>query len=130
LTRGTVYGAGTATSWQEGEQARPGISGHTPAYGQTHLEWALRLPPAPLQLAFGAAIVKGGEQVTFSVMVNGLPVWNGGWPGSGKLLPGVVDLTRWAGQPVLLSLVTDADGANNCDWAVWVEPRLEPATVR
>jgi hypothetical protein len=34
------------------------------------------------------------------------------------------DLSRWAGQPVLLSLVTDSDGPYDCDWACWGEPRL------
>jgi hypothetical protein len=38
-----------------------------------------------------------------------------------------VDLSPYAGQVVLLSLVTDSLGTNNCDWAVWTQPRLEAA---
>jgi len=37
----------------------------------------------------------------------------------------VVDLSPWAGQTVLLGLITDSDGANICDWAHWGEPTLE-----
>jgi hypothetical protein len=127
MTPGAVYGGGSPTTWTDGDQTRPGLSGHTPAWGQTHLEWALTLPEAPLRLRFGAGVVKGGEQLSFAVLVNGLPAWNGGWPGAGRMMDGAVDLSRWAGQSVLLSLVTDAEGSNNCDWAVWVEPRLEAA---
>ncbi len=127
MTPGSVFGAGKPSAWTDGEQTRPGLSGHTPAWGQTHLEWALRLPGTPLCLSFGAGVNKGGEQLSFSVLVNGLPVWQGGWPGSGRMVEGRVDLTPYAGQEILLSLVTDAEGSNNCDWGVWVEPRLEAA---
>ena len=34
------------------------------------------------------------------------------------------DLSEWAGQLVVLSLVTDSDGPFNCDWACWGEPTL------
>lgn len=125
MTPGSVFGAGSPAAWTDGEQTRPGLSGHTPAWGQTHVEWALKLPDTPLRLRFGAGVNKGGEQLSFLVLVNGLRVWEGGWPGSGKVTEGSVDLGRHAGQEVLLSLVTDAEGSNNCDWGIWVEPRLE-----
>jgi hypothetical protein len=125
LTPGSVYGAGTPAQWTDGPQALPALNGHTPAWGQTHLEWLLHLPSQLLRLAVGAGIRKGGEQVAFRILVNGLVVWDGGDPGSGRMVTGSVDLSPWAGQPVLLSLVTDSLGSNNCDWAVWVDPRLE-----
>jgi hypothetical protein len=127
LTRGSVFGGGDATTWKDDAGTRPAINGHTPAWGQTHLEWALALPPQPLRLRFDAGIVKGGEQVSFTVLLNGIPAWHAGWPGAGRSVPATLDLTPWAGQPLLLSLVTDADGTNNCDWAIWIEPRLEAA---
>jgi len=128
LTPGSVYGGGAPSQWKDGEKLVPGINGHTPGWGQTHLEWLLRLPPQPLRLAFGTGIQPGGEHVGFSVQVNGRTVWDGGDPGSGKMVAGAVDLSRAAGQTVLVSLVTDSLGSNNCDWAIWVNPRLEPAT--
>jgi hypothetical protein len=127
LTPGSVFGAGSATQWTDAGASQSAINGHTPAWGQTHIEWALNLPAQPLRLRFGAGVKPGGEQVSFSVLLNGQPVWHGGWPGAGKMVPGALDLTPWAGTSLLLSLVTDADGTNNCDWAIWVEPRLEAA---
>jgi len=37
---------------------------------------------------------------------------------------GTVDLSPWAGHPILLSLVTDSAGNNLCDWAFWGNVRL------
>ena len=49
-------------------------------------------------------------------------------PLAGQASPTVrVDLSRWPGQTVLVSVVTDSLGSNNCDWAIRVNPRLEPA---
>lgn len=126
-TRGSVFGGGMPTQWRQGDEVLPAVSGHTPAWGQTHLEWLLRLPAEPLRLAFGAAVQPGGEQVGFAVQVNTRTLWNGGFPGAGRMVAGAVDLSPWAGQVVLVSLVTDSLGSNNSDWAVWVAPRLEPA---
>lgn len=128
LTAGSVFGAGSRTVWREGALVLPAINGHTPGWGQTHLEWLVRLPREPLRLVFGAAIQPHGEHVGFSVEVNGRKLWDGGDPGSGRCVAGFVDLTPLAGQVVLLSLVTDSLGSNNCDWATWVQPRLEALT--
>lgn len=127
LTPGSVWGSGTPSQWKAGDKLIPGINGHTPAWGQTHLEWLLHLPAQPLRLVFGAAIQPHGEHVGFSVQVNARTVWDGGDPGAGRLVDGSVDLSRWAGQVILLSLVTDSLGSNNCDWAIWVNPRVEAA---
>ena len=67
---------------------------------------------------------RGGSPVAFEVQVNGQSLWAlpmpypDGWKG------GTVDLASWAGKPVLLSLVTDSVGSNNCDWAAWGDVRL------
>jgi len=128
VTPGSVFGGGAPSQWRDGEKLIPGINAHTPGWGQTHLEWLLRLPRQPLRMAFGAGIQPHGEQVGFAVQVNARTVWDGGDPGSGKMVEGAVDLSRSAGQTVLVSLVTGSLGSNNCDWAIWVNPRLEPAT--
>lgn len=36
-----------------------------------------------------------------------------------------VDLSAFKGQPVFITLVTDARGSGSDDSAVWTEPRLE-----
>ena len=38
--------------------------------------------------------------------------------------PGEVDLSEFAGQVVLLSLIVDADGSYSYDWATWAEPTI------
>ena len=38
-----------------------------------------------------------------------------------------VDLSRWAGQPVALGLVTGSAGPFNYDWTAWGEPKLVEA---
>ena len=123
-TPGSLFGAGAPCHWSGGDPPVPGINGHTPSWGQTHLEWLLRLPEDPLKLAFGAAIQPGGERMAFRVLLNGRGAWDGGDPGTGKMAEGAIDLSPWAGQVALVSLVTDSLGSNNCDWAVWVAPRL------
>ncbi|NCQ32559.1 MAG: hypothetical protein GW802_34995, partial [Armatimonadetes bacterium] len=35
-----------------------------------------------------------------------------------------VDLSPWAGKPVVLSLVTDSEGPYSFDWAIWGEVRV------
>jgi len=67
---------------------------------------------------------KGGSPVAFEVQVNGRPVWGLPMPSPSGWKAASVDLSPWAGKCVLLSLVTDSCGSNNCDWAVWGDPRL------
>jgi len=62
--------------------------------------------------------------VAFEVQVNGQPVWDLPMPHPDGWKEGVVDLKPWAGQTVLLSLVTDSMGSNICDWAQWGDIRL------
>jgi len=124
---GSVFGSGTINpALTLGGQALRALGGHTPAWGRTHLDWALRLPATPCRLRFHYGVVDGGESVVFLVLVNGEPLWQQAVPHPAGWQQAELDLGRWAGQPVLLGLVTDADGSNNCDWAHWGEPALEP----
>jgi hypothetical protein len=61
--------------------------------------------------------------VVFRVEVNGRAV------AERRMLPGnwerlEADLSAWKGEPVVLALITDADGSYTCDWAQWGEPRI------
>jgi hypothetical protein len=71
--------------------------------------------------------------VNFIAEVNGYPVGeellvaeppDGTRPPAAGWRPFTVDLSAYAGQTILLSLVTDSAGANYYDWAFWGEPRL------
>jgi uncharacterized protein YbdZ (MbtH family) len=101
------------------------ISGHTPDRGQTRLDWGLALATEPCVLRFHYGVRAGGESVVFRVAVNGERLWSEAVPRPAGWREVAVDLGRWAGQTVLLSLVTDSDGSNSCDWAFWGAPRVE-----
>lgn len=127
---GSAWGGGTVGAVSIGGRTLRAISGHPPGYGRTALTWLLRLPPdCAAKLAFAAGIRENAstDGVGFLVRVNGVekwtrsavaPVW---WDAE-------VDLSEHAGRVVVLELVTDSLGEAFCDWAMWANPRLEPAT--
>ena len=111
-----------------GGVAKPALSAHPPANGRLVLDYLLKLPAQPSRLLASAGIGDGSKSrgVGFRVQLNGGNLW------SADLLPGAwkpveVDLARYTNQTVVLSLVTDALGDYNFDWAVWGEPRLNSA---
>jgi hypothetical protein len=124
LREGSVFGSGSISTADIGGQPRRIIGGHPPDQGRTALDWCLQLPAEPLKLHFYAQVRVGGRPVAFEVQVNGQPVWDLPMPHPDGWKAGVVDLKPWAGQTVLLSLVTDSMGSNICDWAQWGDIRL------
>jgi hypothetical protein len=124
LHEGSIYGSGTVGADEVDGAACRAISGHPPNAGRTALDWCLQLPPEPVRLHFYAKVRPGGGPVAFEVQANGQSLWALPMPHPDGWKKGVVDLTPWAGKPVLLSLVTDSVGSNNCDWAVWGDVRL------
>jgi hypothetical protein len=122
---GSIYGSGTVGAAQVEGRTWSVVSGHPPDNGRTALDWCLQLPPEPLRLRFHAELIPGGNPVAFEVQVNGLPVWGLPMPYPNGWKEGAVSLRPWAGQTVLLSLVTDSVGSNNCDWARWGDVRVE-----
>jgi len=125
LVEGSIYGSGSVGPQATRGETRRAISGHPPALGRTVLDWCLQLPADPLRLRFGCAVLDGGGPVAFEVQVNGAPVWSLPMPYPDGWKEGLVDLSPYVGRPVLLSLVTDSVGTNNCDWAQWGDARLE-----
>ena len=121
------YFGGSVTTARCGEVARQALSLHPPPAGRSLADYLLRLPDAPARLVTAVGIRDGSKSkgVGFAVQVNGeLQFGRSLHPGSGWV-PVSVDLARWRGQPVLLTLATDAEGSYEFDWAVWAEPRLE-----
>ena len=98
-----------------------------PPAGRSLADYLLRLPETPLRLATAIGIRDGSlsKGVGFSVEVNGEVQLTRSLQPGGGWVPVSVDLARWRGQPVLLTLVTDAEGGFEFDWAVWAEPKLE-----
>ncbi|MBM3474168.1 MAG: hypothetical protein FJX75_12945 [Armatimonadetes bacterium] len=124
LHEGSVWGSGTVGADEVDGTPCKTISGHPPDSGRTALDWCLQLPTEPVQLRFHAQVRKGGGPVAFEVQVNGQSLWHLPMPYPNGWKEGAVDLAPWAGKPVLLSLVTDSVGSNNCDWAAWGDVRL------
>ncbi len=87
----------------------------------------MTLPAQAARLTTYVGLRDGSKSdgVKVSVEVNGTPcVQRLITPGDWHQLD--VDLSRWAGQPVVLGFVTDSAGAFNYDWTTWGEPRLVP----
>ncbi len=124
--RRSAWGGGRVDHFSIDGVELPGVFGHPPPAGLTRLEWLLDLPPSPLKLRFRAGLLANAEPVTFRVRVNGKLRWTRHFNRSEGWAAGEVDLSEFSDGPVLLTLITDSAGTNNCDWAVWAEPRLLP----
>lgn len=105
---------------------RSGLRAHPPDHGRTMAYLPMRLPsqPAVFRTFVGVA---GGKStgVVFRVEVNGREL------ARRRMLSEpweeiTADLAPWAGQPVVLALMTDSDGPFSYDWAHWAEPRIDP----
>ena len=121
---GSVYRSGSRTTVENpnGER-KPSISAHPPTNGQTILQFPLHLPQSQgLTLSFSMVLQDNpcSNGVLFQVLLNGQnrfehliesPNW----------VDADLSLSEFAGQTVLLELVTDPNGSNSCDWAHWVD---------
>ncbi len=110
-----------------GGVVRSGLSAHPPHQGRTIAHLPIVLPEKPAVLKTWIGIRDGSEStgVVFAIEING------GQVARRRMLPGrweqvEVDLSSWKGKPIVLSLITDADGPYSFDWAFWGEPRIEP----
>lgn len=107
---------------------RPGLRVQPPDFGQTAAAYPLALPVAPARFHCFVGLQDGSTStgVIFLVQANGVEL------ARVRAMPGdpwrevAVDLSPWAGKPVVLSLVTDSDGPFASDWARWGEPSLLP----
>jgi hypothetical protein len=104
---------------------REALSAHPPDHGRTLVLLPMTLPREPLTLQTSVGIRDGSTStgVIFIASVNGREL------ARQRMLPGKwaelsADVTPWAGQPVVISLVTDSDGPFYFDWAHWGQPRL------
>ena len=109
------------------------IYAYSPLNGQLIVSWPLRLPSAPLSLSFSAGLRDGAvpsiQGVLLSVRVNGTTLWQYNANNPAHWQYGTVDLSAWAGQNVLIELITDSQGPNFQDWTSWAELLLSGAPV-
>jgi len=115
-----------------GGVTRPGLFAHPPSQGQMHVDLLLQLPAGPVRLTGFAGIRDGAvgksQGVGFRIAVNGRELWRRDLQADGEWTRFDVSLSRFSGQAVMLSLITDALGDYICDWAHWGEPQLIPGT--
>lgn len=123
------YLRGIAATGTAGGVSRKGFFAHPPPNGKTVLAFLTRLPAQRASLRGFAGMRDGAEGksngVRFSVEVNGRELWNQTVNAGEGWIPFDISLAEWAGQTVLLRLVTDSLGDYGWDWAQWGELRIE-----
>ena len=121
---GNVYGSGNRGSGSVGGIQKETIDAHPPKYGQTVLQFLLSLPQAKaLTFSHSMGLLDEearGDGVTFEVLLNGEKrlshfTKTPGW--TDAQLP----LSEFAGDIVLLELVTDSGSRDSFDWAHWAD---------
>ena len=99
--------------------------------GQTILQFPLYLPKQPLTFSFSMGLQEGcSKGVLFQVRLNGqthVEIFKDTFDWT----DGIISLSAFAGQPVLLELVTDpaqeGSAGANCDWAHWADLHITAA---
>ena len=98
-----------------------------PPNGQTVLQFPLLLPQEPSTFSFSAGLEEGcSEGVLFQVLLNG-QVYSEIFKDTFNWTDGSISLSTFAGQPLLLELVTDPAGGTACDWAYWADLHITAA---
>lgn len=120
------YAGVTATTVTVGGVELKGLTAHTPGYGRTQADFPMWLPERRARFSSTIGLRDGAVDgdVIFIVEVNGQEIARKRMlPGAGETM--ACDLGPWAGQPVIFSLVTDANGPNHYDWAHWGAPEIQ-----
>ena len=98
-----------------------------PPNGQTVLQFPLLLPQEPSTFSFSAGLEEGcSEGVLFQVLLNGQTYFET-FKDTFDWTDGSISLSAFAGQPVLLELVTAPGETTSCDWAHWADLHITAA---
>jgi hypothetical protein len=110
-----------------GKQESPALPTFPPQNGLTLVTWAAQLPVGAAQLSFKYCLsdplpplpaTVQYSQTAFSLKVNGEQVWSqtiqtNGWNARS------VDISKWAGQNVVIQVAVDALGEGTFNWGNW-----------
>ena len=117
---GSVWNSGEPTIVDVEGIRKESIVAHPPRFGQTLLQFLLSLPHAEkMMFSFSMGLQDGcSDGVLFKVLVNGETQFEHftdtpGWAEAH------ISLSEFAGETLLLELVTDPHENYNCDWAHW-----------
>ncbi|MGC8863973.1 MAG: NPCBM/NEW2 domain-containing protein, partial [Armatimonadota bacterium] len=110
---------------------RQALFSHPPDQGVRMLHFFVQPSPGAdvsLRTAVGLAHGSKSGGVRFAIWLNGNELWSKRVVPADGWVPVSVSLGKVTGDPVLLTLVTDSDGHNYYDWAVWADPELTVQT--
>ena len=125
---GSYHGSGDLTTITIDNIYKETISAHPPVDGQTVIQFPLLLPPEPSTFSFstGLDLVERGSSkgVLFQVRLNG-QTYLETFKDTFDWTDGSISLSAFAGQSVLLELVTDpaqeGNEGSDCDSAFWAD---------
>ncbi|MCY3723509.1 MAG: T9SS type A sorting domain-containing protein [Candidatus Poribacteria bacterium] len=120
--RGSVRNSGQRMELTLDGVNKETIFAHPPHGGQTVLQFLLSLPKArELMFSFSMGLQDGcSDGVFFRVLVNGETQFEH-FADTFRWKDINISLSRYAGEHVLLELVTDPGESNRCDWAHWAD---------
>ena len=119
---GSVWNSGEPTIATIDGTSKASIIAHPPPDGQTVIQFLLSLPKVEeITFSFSMGLQDGcSDGVSFKVLTNGKTQYERftstfGWEDAS------VSLSSYAGDHVLLELITDSGENVNCDWAHWAD---------
>ena len=129
---GSVWNSGNRTTVEnpDGER-KPSIFAHPPTNGQTIFQFPLLLPEESSIFSFSTILQEEcSKGVLFEIRLNGQTYFET-FTDTFDWTDGSISLSAFAGQPVLLELVTDPAGEGSagadCDWASWGDLHITAA---
>ena len=128
---GSYHSSGDLTTITVDNVSKETISAHPPVDGQTILQFPLLLPEAPSTFSFSAGLAHpDGKGFLCQVRVNGQTYFEA-FKDTVDWTNGDISLSAFAGQPMVLELVTapvQAGGAGaDWDWAHWADLHITAA---
>ena len=119
---GSVWHSGEPTIVAIGETRKASIIAHPPPDGQTVLQFLLSLPHArEVIFSFSMGLQEGcSDGVFFKVLVNGETQFEH-FTNTFEWEEANISLSEFAGETMLLELVTDSGETVSCDWAHWAD---------
>ena len=120
--RGSVWNSGQRMRLTANGVSKETIFAHPPPGGQTVLQFLLSLPQArEVIFSFSMGLQEGcSDGVFFKVLVNGETQFEH-FVGAFRWEDANISLSSYAGDHVLLELITDPGEDINCDWAHWAD---------
>ena len=118
---GSLHGSGERTRTHIDNTSKDALNALPPANGQTIIQFPLSLPEEPSTFSFLMGLHEGcSEGVLFQIRLNG-QTYLEAFKNTFDWTDDSISLSAFAGQSVLLELVTDPVEGSECDWAFWAD---------